>query len=171
MPGQEQTDIASAQVSIETTPDPGVRPRHMIDARRATHGPSAAFADQVMGDQGRLPCRSGTDDHPDQRDVPLPNRTRRPQAAQDEMIRRIGNAFPSMLVMLRGSGAGKQPTPMTGQDLVDAVRVAYDPSVATDVEARAAGGTGLTREQAGPTSADDRRPNVYRHDRAWSRSW
>ena len=57
------------------------------------------------------------------------------------MIRRIGNAFPSMLVMLRESDAGQQPTPIRGQDLVDAVRVAYDPSVATDVEeARAAGG-------------------------------
>lgn len=50
MLGQEQTDIAGAQVSIETAPDPGVRLRHMIDARRATHGPSAAFADQVMAE-------------------------------------------------------------------------------------------------------------------------
>lgn len=57
--------------------------------------------------------------------------------------------------MLRESGAGQQPTPLTGQDLVDAVRIAYDPTVATDVEeARAAGGTGLTWQQAGPTFAD-----------------
>ncbi|SDB94955.1 hypothetical protein GA0111570_11158 [Raineyella antarctica] len=173
MLGQEQTDIAGAQVSIETAPDPGVRLRHMIEARRATHGPSAAFADQVMGEI-KAAYPAGQAQMTTRISVTFRSRTAPggPKRPTEEMIRRIGNALPSMLVMLRESGAGQQPTPMTGQDLVDAVRVAYDPSVATDVEeARAAGGTGLTWQQAGPTFADDRRPDVYRHDRAWSMSW
>lgn len=173
MLGQEQTDIAGAQVSIETAPDPGVRLRHMIDERRGAHGPSLPFTDQVMAEikdvypagQAQMTTRISVTF----RSRTTPGAKKRPT---EEMVRRIGNALPSLLVMLRESGAGQQPTPMTGQDLVDAVRIAYDPSVATDVEeARACGGTGLTWHEAGPTFADDRRPDVYRHDRAWSMSW
>jgi hypothetical protein len=68
------------------------------------------------------------------------------------------------------TGAGLA-VPMTGQDLTDSIRTAYDPSVAVFVDqARAAGGSGLTWDQVGPTGSQEAWDH-YRHDGAYSITW
>lgn len=89
----------------------------------------------------------------------------------DEMASEIGNRLPMLLAGLRTTGAGTTVRACTGQDIVDATRIAYDPAVAMTVEqARNDGGTGLTWDQAGPVFAEAGYED-YRHDRAWSKTW
>lgn len=69
---------------------------------------------------------------------------------------------------LRATGAGTTVRFCTAQEIVDATRVAYDPTVALQVErARGDGGTGLTWDDAGP-ALHEAEFDHYRHDRAWS---
>ncbi|MGQ4535185.1 SCO6880 family protein [Dermabacteraceae bacterium P13115] len=91
--------------------------------------------------------------------------------SREEVVADIANALPNLMGSLSLTGAGTHVKPSTSQDLCDYVRAAFDPHVATQIEAqRAAGGTGLTWDQAGPafhrTELD-----LYRHDRAMSVSW
>lgn len=89
-----------------------------------------------------------------------------------EMAEEISSRLPALLAGLAATGAGEGVQACAGQELVDAVRVAFDPSVASDVaEAQLHhGGTGLTWDVAGPvahTAGED----VYAHDGAVSRTW
>lgn len=171
--GQNYPDVAGAQVSIETAPDPGVRLRNMLASQRKDIGQDLTFSDTVHREieqtypQGQAHVTSR---------VTLTFRSRMfpgaPKRELTEMVSRIGNALPAIRADLSYAGMGQFTTPMTAADITDAARVAYDPSVAHDVEqARAEGGTELGWDEAGPLFADDRDPHFYRHDRAWSTSW
>lgn len=172
MLGQQNSDVAGAQVVIETAPDTGVRFRRELRNRRSTR--ASVYADAVVG-QVEDSYPAGSAQVSTRVTLTFSSRAfdgskaRRPRA---EMVTRVGNALPGVIGQLRLAGAGQAPRPLRAADIVDLIRVAYDPHVAQDVEeARADGGTGLTWDEAGPVFADDRDPVVYRHDRAWSMCW
>lgn len=89
-----------------------------------------------------------------------------------EMAEEISARLPALLGGLAGSGAGDAVEPCTGQELVDAVRTAFDPSAADDIaEAQVKdGGTGLTWNDAGPVS-HHAGEDTYKHEGAFSRTW
>ncbi|GGX36604.1 SCO6880 family protein [Streptomyces chryseus] len=88
----------------------------------------------------------------------------------DEMAVLIGNRLPGLASGLAMTGAGLA-RPMTASQLAEAVRVAYDPTVATLVEeAQSSGGSGITWADAGPTGAEAAWTH-YRHDGAYSVTW
>lgn len=165
----EYPELVGASIVVESAPDPGVRLRRMVNGNIEDDAP--VFARNVMKDLAeeyaaaapQITTRvtltfSG---------AAAPGRDARDRG---EMAAHIGLILPALVGTLRLSGCpGAQP--LSAQDLVDSVRVSYDPSVAQEVElARAGDGTGLTWDAVGPTlhrEGDD----TYQHDRAWSRVW
>ncbi len=171
--GQENTDIIGAQVSIETSPDPGVRLRRAIEARRSASSPS--FATKVM-DEVKETYPAGQSSTSTLISVTFKSRNldgAKKAASTEEMVTRISNVLPSIVAGLRSTGAGQAPMPMSAQDIVDYARAAWDPSVAQLVEEARdlEGGTGLSWNEVGPQFFDDRNPHVLVHDRAYSMSW
>lgn len=89
----------------------------------------------------------------------------------DEMIEVIRNELPGITSELIAAGGGNVKA-CTAQEIIDETRVAFDPTVAADVEkAQVEGkGTGLSFDQAGPMFAKEHF-DYYQHDRGCSRSW
>ncbi|MCF2526728.1 SCO6880 family protein [Yinghuangia soli] len=88
----------------------------------------------------------------------------------DEMAIDLGTRLPGLAAGLQMTGAGPA-RPLTGEEMAEAIRVAYDPSVALLVDqARAAGGSQLTWDDAGPIAAQESWDH-YRHDGAFSITW
>ncbi|MFQ6486028.1 SCO6880 family protein [Brachybacterium epidermidis] len=91
--------------------------------------------------------------------------------SMQQVSEEIANQLPTLMDSLRNTGAGSHVTACTSQDLADYVRAAYDPHVAPEIEEqRAAGGTGLTWDQAGPAFHQVELDHYF-HDRAISTSW
>lgn len=167
--GQEP-DVVAAAVTVETAPDPGTKLLRMM--ARHTQPEAPDFARATLEEIGRS--------YPDASSsittrVALTFTTRpRPgedKRSPDEMAADVARRLPGFRHGLRTTGAGTTVRMMTGADLTDAVRVAYDPSVAQLVEEqRAEGGTGLVWSEAGPGFAHDR-TEVYDHDGAHSICW
>ena len=146
--------LIACQISIESSPDPGTRLRHMLANRRSDHAPS--YADEVM-DEVRDTYPAGA--------AELKARialTYRMNAAGGRKLS-AGREGP------RGRGAAPRPVrhpaqhgggrsgPVDAQRLCEIVRAAYDPAAAETIEnARAAGETAAlqlgrhrARERAG----------------------
>lgn len=166
-------DVDGVQVVVETAPDTGVRLRQAVTSRRAENGPP--FARDVMDAVVEAyPVGSASIVTRCAITFTAADKALRKGGGKhkrEEMFGTIANRLPTILAQLRVSGAGASAAVMQSQDLIDAVRVAFDPMVAQDVEeARRQGGTGLAWSDAGPTRLrpyDDR----LHHDRAWSKSW
>lgn len=165
-----ENGIDAASVTVETAPDSGLRLRRNVESRIADDAPAfgKAVLDEIVQSypagsaqiQTRITLTfSGA----------AAEGTKARSAA--EMATEIGNRLPALIGSLRATGAGTTVRACPAQDIVDATRVAYDPSVALEVEqARAEGGTGLTWDEAGPVYAQAEY-DFYRHDRAWSKTW
>lgn len=170
----ENPDVVGAQAVIETAPDTGMRLRDAILTQRKEDAPPFAVA---VGDAqmelypvGEASIRTWvTVTFASTRTAEDGKKGRR---SREEMAERLGNYVPMLLSQVRVSGGGLGARLMTAADLTDTVRVAFDPSVALDVERarRDDGGTGLTWEEAGPVRL---RPydDLLQHDRAYSQSW
>lgn len=167
----EWTDVDGAQVVVETAPDTGLRLRSAVRERHSDDAPPFAVA--VIEDlleaypigSAQITTRVTLTF------TAAPRAGQTKPATREEMHARIGYLLPSILGNLAVAGAGQSVRVITGDELTDAVRVAFDPSVASDVEqARRDGGTGLTWDEAGPVRL---RPydDCLQHDRAWSRTW
>ncbi len=166
-------DIVAAAAVIETAPDTGHRLRRaaFADVDPASPGWSRqVLADSVAGANGsavittRLTVTfTGK---------PSVEGARGKALSTEHMAREIATRLPSLLAGLKATGAGTGCRPCTAQELVDTVRVAYDPSVAAEVEqARTTTeGTGLTWDQAGPIAAHASY-TAYEHESAVSCSW
>lgn len=96
---------------------------------------------------------------------------------RQEMAEQIGDLLPAWVNALAPTGAGTNVRACTAQEITDFTRVAFDPSVAEDVEeaqlAAAAGqgdGTGLTWAEAGPLFHDNL-ADTYVHESTLSRTW
>jgi hypothetical protein len=89
----------------------------------------------------------------------------------EDVARDIGTRLPGLTAGLNATGAGAV-RPATAQELCEAIRVAYDPSVAAALdEARASGGTPELRwPDVGPAAAQAGW-GWYRHDGALSVTW
>lgn len=101
---------------------------------------------------------------------PRPGVDRKP-LQRTQMIEEISTHLARVLDGLRESAAGLLVTVCTAQDIVDLVRIAFDSSIAADVEtARGSGGTGLEWRDA-PPRYEATAAAFYAHDRAVSTSW
>ncbi len=161
--------LIACQISIESSPDPGTRLRHMLANRRTDCAPS--FAEEVMSEirdtypagAAELKAR-----------IALTYRMnaaggRKLSAA--EKAHEIGVRLPGLYGILPNTGAGGA-APVDAQRLCEIVRAAYDPAAAETIEnARAAGTTAaLSWDDVGPASAQAL-PRSYQHDGAISITW
>lgn len=168
-------DVVGAAVVVESAPDSGERLRRAIDRGR---DPKAAEFAVRMAEQLKESSRAGAPIVTTRVTVTFKarqqnemNRKETWVRSREEMAAAIGDVLPTLTSTLDGTGAGQQSQPATAQEITDAVRVAYDPSVAPIVEeARFANGTGLTWDEAGPTTAVNLFDR-YQHDGALSRTW
>lgn len=161
--------LIGAAVTIESSPDAGTRLRREVDARTAPGAPE--LARQVLEDIVlAYPAGSAvitTRISLTYAAAPRPGARRRDR---DEMARDIGARIPGLAEHLAMTGAG-QARAMTSRQLAEAVRVAYDPSVATYIEQLSAtGDSGLTWDDAGPVAAQEAW-GYYVHDSAASITW
>lgn len=166
-------DVDGGQVVVETAPDPGDRLQAMVRAKRSPNAPE--FATRVTEETiQRYPVGASTI----HTRVSLTFSARSMAAegsgsvaSRDEMLARIGNRLPAIISGLRVTGAGQSVRVMKAEDLVDAVRVAFDPAAAAHVDqARREGGTMLAWDEAGPQRWEPHDDYVW-HDRAFSVSY
>ncbi|NYJ76455.1 SCO6880 family protein [Allobranchiibius huperziae] len=165
-------DIVAAAAVIETAPDTGHRLRRAAFADLDVSSP--AFSQQVLTDS--VAGAAGSAVITTRLTVTFTGKpsiegARGKAITTAQMAEEIGTRLPSLLDGLKATGAGTGCRPCTAQELVDTVRVAYDPSVAADVEeARTKDGTGLSWDQAGPMAAHAGYDH-YEHESAVSCSW
>jgi hypothetical protein len=162
--------IRGASVTIESAPDSGLRLAGLLQANRTGDGPDYARAvterigETYQGGAPQLVARVSVTFDGRRLDGRTGDR------GMAEMAEEIGTRLPGIVGGLAGTGAGSVRACTAGQ-IIDFTRVAYDPTVAPVVEEmQAAGGTGLSWEDAGPSFARDGFEH-YRHDRAVSKSW
>ena len=166
-------DIVAAAAVIETAPDTGHRLHQAAFADLDITSP--AFSQKVLTDS--VAGAAGSAVITTRLTVtftgkPSVEGAKPAVLSTAQVAEEIGTRLPSLLDGLKATGAGTGCRPCTAQELVDTVRVAYDPSVAGDVE-RARGtteGTGLTWDQAGPVAAHAGYES-YEHESAVSCSW
>lgn len=162
--------IRGASVTIESAPDSGFRLERLLDDNRTEDSPEFA---RTVSDQIRATFRNGAPQLVARITVTFSGKRldgRSGDRGTSEMAEEIGNRLPTIRAGLAGTGSGAVRT-CNAQQITDFTRIAYDPTVATTVEEmQADGGTGLTWEDAGPSFARDDF-DLYRHDRAVSKSW
>jgi hypothetical protein len=163
--GQEPS-LVGASVTIETAPDPGTRLAAELHRRMAPTAPELARSvlEEILSTYPRTAAVTTA------RialtwtcNAPLRAGRRSPEAMASEVSRRL----PALCLALQATGAGAA-RPMTVGELAGALRSAYDPAAAPDVEAGGAGAVGW--EDCGPVAADER-IDSYGHDGAVSVSW
>ncbi|WP_125264871.1 SCO6880 family protein [Streptomyces alboflavus] len=161
--------LIGASVTVEAAPDSGTRLTHEVQSNMADDAPPLArqMLEQVMHE---YPAGSAQITTRIALTYSGAARAGHDRKSVDDVALMIGSRLPGLTNGLGMTGAGAA-RPMTATDLAEAVRVAYDPSVATLIEqARAAGGTGLTWQEAGPSGAQEAWDH-YRHDHAYSVTW
>jgi hypothetical protein len=162
-------DIVGASVTIETSPDSGVRLRRMAVAHVVPEAPQ--FAAAVV--EATTTGATGAAAISTRIAITFSGKGSSEAKARTtaEMATDIADQLPALLDGLRTSGAGTTVRLCTAQDIVDFTRTAYDPAAALAIdEARAGEGTHLTWHEAGPVFHHDGF-EVYRHDRAVSTSF
>lgn len=166
-----ESGIDGASVTVETAPDSGLRLRRNLEGNIANDALEFALA---VVDEIAQTHPAGAAQIQTRITITFSGKAAAEGAksrAPAEMATEIGNRLPMLLGQLRATGAGTSGRACTAQDIVDATRVAYDPSVALLIEqARSEDGTGLTWDEAGPVLAEAGFDH-YRHDRAWSKTW
>ena len=161
--------LIGCQISIESSPDPGTRLRHMLANRRSDNAPP--YADEVMSEiRDTYPAGAAEV----KARIALTYRMnaaggRRLSAA--EKAHEVGIRLPGLYGTLPNTGAGGA-APVDAQRLCEIVRAAYDLAAAETIEtARAAGDTAaLSWDDVGPASAQAL-ARSYHHDWAISVTW
>ncbi|SEF16345.1 hypothetical protein SAMN05428942_7247 [Streptomyces sp. 2112.2] len=161
--------LVGASVTVEAAPDSGIRLRQEVEGQIVADAPE--LARQALTDlMETYPAGSAQITTRIALTYSGAARDGRPRRTAEDFAVEIGNRLPGLTGGLDMTGAGAA-WPMTAEQLSEAVRVAYDPTVAVLVEqARTRGGTQLTWDDAGPVSHDEYAES-YRHDAAWSVSW
>ncbi|MGW1674605.1 SCO6880 family protein [Streptomyces sp. NPDC002324] len=161
--------LVGASVTVETAPDPGIRLSHEVTSNLAEDAPPLA---RQMLSEVLKEYPSGSAQITTRVALTYSGAARGGQDRKDAaaMAVLLGNRLPYLSDSLASTGAGTS-TPMTAEELAEAVRIAYDPAVATLVEeARASGGTGLEWSDVGPSGAQEAWDH-YRHDTGVSVTW
>ncbi|MFC9844413.1 SCO6880 family protein [Streptomyces sp. NPDC060223] len=161
--------LVAASVTVETAPDSGVRLQQEIAANSVLGAPDLARS-MLREVLAAYPAGSAQIATRIALTYSGAAREGTPRRSVEDMALHIGTRLPGLTAGLSMTGAGTA-VPMTATELAEAVRVAYDPTVASLVEeARGAGGTGLTWDQAGPMAAQESWDH-YRHDGVFSVTW
>jgi hypothetical protein len=155
--------LVQAQVTVETTPDPGTLLATEVATTTRPNAPQ--LARQVLDEVVRAyPAGSASIDTR----VSL---TFTPPAGRswshEEMCREVAARLPLFHAGLTGAGASAI-SPMTAHALARVVRGAYDPAAALDLARDEE--APVEWSQAGPVAAREAW-NFYRHDSGVSRSW
>lgn len=161
--------LVGATVTVEAAPDSGVRLHHEVRSNAAADAPALAkeMLEEVLAD---YPAGSAQITTRIALTYSGAARSGHDRRSPEEMAVLLGNRLPGLVGGLAMTGAGAARA-MTAVQLAEAVRIAYDPAVATLVEeARGQGGSGLTWDQAGPISTQETWEH-YRHDTACSVTW
>ncbi|MGK3944958.1 SCO6880 family protein [Streptomyces sp. RP5T] len=161
--------LVAASVTVETAPDSGVRLQQEIAANVVDDSPDLArsMLQEVLA---LYPAGSAQIATRIALTYSGAAREGAPRRSAEDMALHIGTRLPGLTAGLSMTGAGTA-VPMTATELAEAVRVAYDPTVAPLVEeSSASGGSGLTWDQAGPMAAQEAWDH-YRHDGVLSVTW
>ncbi|WP_293848393.1 SCO6880 family protein [uncultured Brevibacterium sp.] len=163
--------IRGASVTIESAPDTGLRLQQLMESN--TTNEASAFSREVAESIPRE-YSGGAPVLTTRLTVTFSGGSfdgRGKDRGTKEMADEIATRLPVILSGLFDTGAGTSVRMCTAQDIIDNTRTAYDPTTAAQIEeARAAEGTGLSWEDAGPVFAIDAFDH-YRHDRGFSKSW
>lgn len=169
--GTEQR-IVAASVTVETAMDSGLRLRRAVTSRMSDIAPR--FSQAVMG--SILESFSASAPAINTKiavTVSGKGLSREDEAlSRDSVIAELGTIVPTLRDGLRSTGAGATVRSCTARDLIDYVRIAYDPSAEPDIEQLRSMGqeSELRWEEAGPAAARTSRDH-YRHDGVVSTSW
>ena len=169
----DEPGIEAATVTIETAPDTGTRLKAEVDGSLDPDAP--AFAQAVLADVvATYPVGSATIrayiavtfNAISRASVNRP-KARKPAEVAADLAARL----PALTASLSATGAGAA-RPLSGQELCEVIRVAYDPAAQVLIdEARAAGEpVAISWPDVGPAAAEARWES-YRHDSAVSTSW
>ncbi|GAA0710908.1 hypothetical protein Drose_24910 [Dactylosporangium roseum] len=155
--------LVQAQVSVETTPDPGTALTAEVEATTRPDAP--ALARRVLEEVVRTyPAGSAKVDT-------LVSLTFTPPAGRkwshEDTCREVAARLPYLHAGLTGAG-GSAIVPLTADALMRVVRGAYDPAVNQDLERDTE--TSLEWSQVGPVAAREAW-DFYRHDSGISRTW
>lgn len=163
--------IRGASVTVESSPDSGLRLQRLME--RNTDKSASAFGREV-GEAIQREYSGGAPAITTRLTVTFDGKSADggKDRGVDEMASEIGNRLPVIIAGLHDTGAGTSVRPCDAQSIIDNTRSAYDPTVASEIEAARARpeGTGLRWEDAGPRFARAGF-DTYRHDRAWSKTW
>ncbi len=173
-------EIVGVAVVVETVPDSGQRLERAMDRGRVAEAAIPEFA-TVVEQQIRDSYRVGSPTLTCRLTVTLSARVDDGDQAlvrsREEVADQFADLLPAWTASLAATGAGGSARPCTAQEITDSVRVAFDPSVAEDVEeaqlAASAGlgpGTGLVWSEVGPIH-HEALPDLYRHEGTVSRTW
>jgi hypothetical protein len=161
--------IVAASVTVESTPDTGIRLRREVTHNLQDGSPAIARAmlaeviqtypegSALVNARVALTFK-GTDRQGKRR-------------KEEDMGRELASRLPALTQSLTSTGAGAA-RPVTAQELCETVRIAYDPAAAVLIdEARSQGiSPELQWTDAGPAGAQSYW-DKYRHDSAWSVTW
>ena len=161
--------IVAASVTVESTPDTGIRLRREVTHNLQDGSPAIARAmlaeviqtypegSALVNARVALTFK-GTDRQGKRR-------------KEEDMGRELASRLPALTQSLTSTGAGAA-RPVTAQELCETVRIAYDPAAAVLIdEARSQGiSPELQWTDAGPAGAQSFW-DKYRHDSAWSVTW
>ncbi|GIJ28276.1 hypothetical protein Vqi01_34380 [Micromonospora qiuiae] len=158
-----EPQLVQAQVTVETTPDPGTRLAAEVAATSRPDAPALAL--QVLNDVVQsYPAGSATvDTRVSLTYTAPPGRS----MSHEDVCREVAARLPHLHAGLTGAtGAGIAP--MSARRLAGVVRAAYDPAAALDL----ARDPHLTPDwtQAGPVATRESW-DFYRHDSGVSRTW
>jgi hypothetical protein len=157
--------LLAVNVTVETSPDSGQRLRRELDATTVTDAPvvAAGMLEEIAASYttGSATVRAV---------IAVTFRGARGQYRED-MVRELGARANHLASELHGTGAGAA-RPMTGQEVCELIRTAYDPlSAAVFDDARARGETAdLDWSDVGPAAADESYGS-YAHDSGVSVTW
>ncbi|MGY1594680.1 SCO6880 family protein [Geodermatophilus sp. SYSU D00708] len=162
--------LVAASVTLETAPDSGTRLRHEVGTHLDPRAPDVALA-MLREVVDTYPAGSATVTAYVSLTFTTAGRSGGRRRNDEDVARDIGTRLPGLTAGLNATGAGAV-RPATAQELCEAIRVAYDPSVAAALdEARTAGGTPELRwSDVGPAAAQAGW-GWYRHDGGLSVTW
>lgn len=166
----DEPGVEGAAVTIETAPDSGTRLRREVATNTDPDAP--AFARAMLAETvERYPAGSSTVKAYISVTFTAAGALGGKRRTPEEMGYELAARLPGLTGSLTETGAGAA-RPLTGQELCEAVRTAYDPAAAVLIdEAHAAGETPqLHWDDCGPAAAEASWDG-YRHDGAHSCTW
>lgn len=165
-------DVIGASVTVESAPDTGLRLSRMVNGNIA---PTASTFSRAVAEGIPAQVSAGAPSLATRVAITFSGKALDKDGSDrglEAMADEIGTKLPVLMGGLWDTGAGTSVRACNAQDIIDMTRMAYDPTVAAQIEsARADSGTGLSWEDAGPIYADDSHLDRYMHDRAVSKSW